>query len=71
MKSTSKTTSRTKAAATASRAAEPVAPKLRMPTRIEIAKRAYEIYAKSGHQPGREVEFWLEAERQLRRGPRK
>lgn len=41
------------------------------PTRMEIASRAYDLYAKSGHQPGREVEFWLEAERQLHREPRR
>jgi hypothetical protein len=33
--------------------------------------RAYEIYANAGHQPGREVEFWLEAERQLQRGSKR
>ena len=48
--------------------AQPAASKLPAPTKREIAVRAYEIYAKSGHQPGREVEFWLEAERQLHRG---
>ena len=71
MKSTRKMTTRTKPLATASRAAEPVAPKLPVPTKREIATRAYELYAHSGHQPGREVEFWLEAERQLRRGPKR
>jgi hypothetical protein len=71
MKSTSKMTTRTKATATALRAVEPVAPKLPMPTRKEIAIRAHELYAHSGHQPGREVEFWLEAERQLQRGPKR
>ena len=30
-----------------------------------IAIRAHELYAQSGYRPGREVEFWLEAERQL------
>jgi hypothetical protein len=44
---------------------------LPLPTRMEIASRAYDLYAKSGHQPGREVEFWLEAERQLHREPRR
>lgn len=37
------------------------------PTKREVAVQAYELYAKSGYQPGREVEFWLEAERQLQR----
>lgn len=67
----SKITSRTKAAATPSRAAAPVAPKLPMLTKREIASRAYELYAQSGYPPGREVEFWLEAERQLLRGSKK
>ena len=48
--------------------AKPVASQLPTPTKREIAVRAYELYARSGHQPGREVEFWLEAERQLQRG---
>ena len=29
-------------------------------------ERARQLYEKSGYQSGREVEFWLEAERQLR-----
>jgi hypothetical protein len=32
----------------------------------DIASLAYELYVKSGCQPGREVEFWLEAERELK-----
>ena len=36
------------------------------PTRDEIAARAHDLYVRSGHQHGREVEFWLEAERQLK-----
>ena len=31
-----------------------------------IAERAYELYQAGGYEPGREVEHWLEAERQLR-----
>jgi DUF2934 family protein len=31
-----------------------------------IALRAHSLYEQSGFQSGREVEFWLEAERQLR-----
>ncbi len=68
MKSTRKPSTRTKVAATVSRSARPVAPRLAMPTKKDIAGRAYELYANSGHQPGREVEFWLEAERQLQGG---
>ena len=32
----------------------------------DIALRAHSLYEQSGYQKGREVEFWLEAERQLR-----
>ncbi len=35
-----------------------------------IAQRAYELYAASGFQHGRDVEHWLEAERQLRKDPK-
>ena len=71
MKSTKKPTTRKKVTAKPPRAAKPVAPKRAGPTRKDIAGRAYELYTRSGHQPGREVEFWLEAERQLQHGPRK
>ena len=71
MKSTSRSSTRTKTAAPASRVARPAASGSPVPTKREIATRAYEIYARSGLQPGREVEFWLEAERQLRSEPKK
>lgn len=32
----------------------------------EIARRAYEIYRARGSEPGRELEDWLQAERELR-----
>jgi Protein of unknown function (DUF2934) len=35
------------------------------PTHEEIAKRAREIYERSGRVPGRDLENWLEAESQL------
>lgn len=35
-------------------------------THDDIALRAHTLYIQSGYQGGREVEFWLEAERQLR-----
>jgi len=35
-----------------------------------IARRAYELYAATGYQHGRDVEHWLEAERQLRKDPK-
>ncbi len=34
----------------------------------DIAQRAHDLYVQSGFQAQREVEFWLEAERQLRKG---
>jgi len=40
----------------------------RVPTRDEVAQRAHELYVKSGFVHGRDLEFWLEAERQLRSG---
>ena len=33
----------------------------------EIRRRAYEIYRERGDQPGRELDDWLQAERQLER----
>jgi len=39
------------------------------PAREEkIRRRAYEIYLERGEQPGREMEDWLQAERELERG---
>ena len=35
-----------------------------------IAQRAYEHFVASGSQHGRDVEHWLEAERQLRKDPK-
>ena len=34
----------------------------------EIGRRAYEIYLERGEQPGRELDDWLQAERELERG---
>lgn len=34
----------------------------------EIRRRAYEIYLERGEQPGRELDDWLQAERELKRG---
>jgi hypothetical protein len=34
----------------------------------EIRRRAYEIYRERGDQPGRELDDWLQAERELKRG---
>src|ERR1700726_1674328 len=34
----------------------------------ETRRRAYEIYLERGEQPGRELDDWIQAERQLDRG---
>jgi hypothetical protein len=34
----------------------------------KIRRRAYEIYLERGEQPGRELDDWLQAERELKRG---
>jgi hypothetical protein len=34
----------------------------------EIRRRAYEIYLERGEQPGRELDDWLQAECELKRG---
>jgi hypothetical protein len=34
----------------------------------EIRRRAYDIYLKRGEQPGRDLDDWLQAERELERG---
>jgi hypothetical protein len=41
-------------------------PKQDVPTRDQIAHRAYEIYQNRGRVDGRDVEDWLAAERELR-----
>lgn len=38
------------------------------PSHESIALRAHELYEQSGFQGGRELEFWLEAERELKGG---
>jgi len=35
------------------------------PSHDDIANRAYQLYLDSGCPEGRDLEFWLEAERQL------
>lgn len=35
------------------------------PSHEEIARRARELYERSGRRPGRDLENWLEAEREL------
>ena len=38
-----------------------------LPKHDEIAKRAYDIYVKSGHKQGHCTENWTRAEKELRR----
>jgi DUF2934 family protein len=38
------------------------------PTTQQIAQRAYEIYQARGGTEGQDIEDWLQAERELRRG---
>ena len=38
----------------------------RPPTEDEVAQRAYELFVSRGRTDGRDVEDWLEAERQLK-----
>jgi hypothetical protein len=38
------------------------------PTTEQIAQRAYEIYQSRGGTEGQDIEDWLQAERELRRG---
>ena len=44
---------------------EPRTQAARRPSHDEIAMRAFQIYLSRGKWPGRNVEDWLEAERQL------
>ncbi|MBI3264084.1 MAG: DUF2934 domain-containing protein [Acidobacteria bacterium] len=39
------------------------------PTSDEIGRRAYEIYETRGHQHGRDLDDWLQAEDELRKKP--
>jgi hypothetical protein len=55
--------------ATATQAAETGETSVRNSARDEeIRRRAYEIYRERGEQPGRELDDWLQAERELERG---
>lgn len=46
--------------------AEELALIVAQPTPEAIARRAYELYLARGRAPGRDVEDWLRAERELR-----
>jgi hypothetical protein len=52
---------------TSNRARKSTTDETRFPTEDEIALRARRLYEKSGSPGGRDVEFWLEAERQVGR----
>src|SRR5260370_27309546 len=55
--------------ATPTQAAETGEPSVKSAVRDEeIRRRAYEIYRERGEQPGRELDDWLQAERELKRG---
>jgi hypothetical protein len=68
-----KPTSQTKTTVPKSRGpkTEPVKPKVEaskpkaMPTREDIARRAYEIYVARGKADGRATEDWMQAEHEL------
>ena len=47
---------------------EPAGTPMRRPTPAEIAGRAYEIFLERGGQHGRNLEDWLQAERELLTG---
>ncbi len=71
MATTPKETSKKKSAATPKRTRKTMSDSA--PTKArrtlshdEIAQHARTLYEMSGYQGGRDVEFWLEAERQLR-----
>ncbi|OGF13975.1 MAG: hypothetical protein A2W00_04935 [Candidatus Eisenbacteria bacterium RBG_16_71_46] len=66
MASTMRETPKLKSTSTTKRNRKTTTDEMRFPTHDEIALRARQLYEKSGYQSGREVEFWLEAERQLR-----
>ena len=66
MASTIQQTPKKKSATTSPRAGRTTKPEVPLTTREDVAVRAHELYVRSGYQGGREVEFWLEAERQLR-----
>ena len=66
MASTMQETPKKKAATTTKRPRKTATKKLPQPTHDEISARARMLYEASGYASGRDVEFWLEAERQLR-----
>jgi hypothetical protein len=65
MASTTQDAPNPKSAATRKRTRRTAAKLMRLPPHDEIALRARALYEQSGYTNGRDVEFWLEAERQL------
>lgn len=61
------TTRTRKAAASRPKPAAPATP-FQAPSHDDIARLAHELFVSSGQVPGRDVEFWLEAERRLKHG---
>jgi hypothetical protein len=41
----------------------------REPSREEIARQAHELYVQRGSEPGKDVEDWVKAEKELRDKP--
>lgn len=37
------------------------------PTADQIRQRAYELYVEGGYQPGKELDYWLQAEAEFNR----
>lgn len=68
MSSKPKRNGSTEAEATSAQAAAWEAPVGNHAPDGEIRRRAYEIYLERGEQPGRELDDWLQAERELERG---
>jgi hypothetical protein len=66
MVSTMQETRKKKSTTTTKRIGKTQTNEMHLPAHDEIALRAHELYERSGYPGGREVEFWLEAERQLR-----
>ena len=42
---------------------------MRKPARMEVVRRAYELWEKAGKPEGRDQEFYHQAERELEREP--
>jgi hypothetical protein len=65
-RSSKKKTSKPSAQPTRAPAAPSAPSARREPTADEIRQRAYEIYVRRGGAPGRDIDDWAAAERELR-----